>query len=405
MVASAEFSEGPTPTESGGGEASTRRIAELESRVQELEAASAQIGSYAEDLRSTYSTLRRSLQHMTALQRVTSRLASSLDPNDVIAILLDSLHEFVEYESAVVYLAPHRALEVDAPTHLPWDTAGFRTPDEMPASPTPSPPYQSLNQAERDGPVIQALSAEAIMEVEAGSGLYIVAAPLIAGGQHLGALELRGTARLTDETRQLLSLLSAAVAGALHNAMLYQDTQRLATTDTLTGLINDRQFYANLLQEVERARRMVYPLGFLMLDLDHFKNVNDTYGHPVGNQVLRGVAEALRGRLRRTDSLGRLGGEEFGAILPGAATTEVVAVGEKLRLAVERMSGPMVGDADVSESLTISVGGVSLVGAEIDADRLVICADQALYAAKRGGRNQVWLWSKPLPTLGVISGN
>jgi len=119
------------------------------------------------------------------------------------------------------------------------------------------------------------------------------------------------------------------------------------------------------------------------------------HGHPIGDGVLRAVADQLRGRLRRTDVLGRLGGEEFGAILPGASLHEVSVVAEKVRRAVEEMAPLSGGMSSRATPVTLSVGGASLSADVVDAELLVSCADQALYQAKRNGRNQVCLWNDP----------
>jgi diguanylate cyclase (GGDEF)-like protein len=219
--------------------------------------------------------------------------------------------------------------------------------------------------------------------------------PLRAGGRSLGALDLRIAEPLPEEDVKVIELLAAAAAVALQNAHLYQETQRLATTDPLTGLSNYRHFHDLLNLEVQRARRMEYPVGLVIMDLDHFKLVNDRHGHPMGDAALRQVAEQLRSRLRRTDVLGRLGGEEFGAILPGASLREVSVVAEKVRRAVEEMEPLRGGMTAGATPVTLSVGGASLSADGVDAELLVSCADQALYQAKRNGRNQVCLWNDP----------
>jgi diguanylate cyclase (GGDEF)-like protein len=227
-----------------------------------------------------------------------------------------------------------------------------------------------------------------------GGGLELVV-PLRAGGRSLGALDLRLGGQLAEEDVKIVELLAAAVAIALQNAYLYQETQRLATTDPLTGLSNYRHFHDLLNLEVQRARRLDYPVGLVIMDLDHFKLVNDRHGHPRGDLALRQIAAQLRSRLRRTDIIARLGGEEFGAILPGASLTEVAVVAEKVRRAVEELP-PLSGGMTTSPTaVTLSVGGTSLSADVVDAELLVSRADQALYQAKREGRNQVRLWSGP----------
>jgi len=221
--------------------------------------------------------------------------------------------------------------------------------------------------------------------------------PLLAGGRALGVLELTLGAPLGIDDVRIVELLAAAAAVALQNAHLYQETQRLATTDALTGVSNYRHFHNLLGLEVQRARRMAYPVGLLLMDLDHFKLVNDRHGHPVGDLALQQVAQQLRTRLRRTDVIGRLGGEEFGTILPGDGLAEVAVVAEKLRRGIEEMPPMQGGMVTMSTHLTLSLGGASLPPDVVDERLLIGYADQALYQAKRNGRNQVRLWSDPVP--------
>jgi len=221
--------------------------------------------------------------------------------------------------------------------------------------------------------------------------------PLRAGGRSLGALELVLGEALTEDDVKLVELLAAGAAVALQNAYLYQETQRLATTDALTGLSNYRHFHELLTLEVQRARRMDYPIGLIIMDLDHFKLVNDRHGHPIGDATLRQVAEQLRKRLRRTDVVGRIGGEEFAAILPGDSLAEVAIVAEKLRRAVADLPPVTGGMTDTPTLVTLSLGGTSLSADNVGVEQLIGCADQALYEAKHNGRNQVRLWTDPLP--------
>ncbi len=360
----------------------------------------AQLETYAADLARTYAELRRHLQHMTVLHEVNTRIASALDPDEVLASMLDSLSQLVTYEAAGVYLLD---LGVTVPTtgpgevvpgdSLPRLRAGRVSGSGMLPDAEDAPPSE-------ESVVLQVMaSQQTVARMSHGDGLEL-ALPLLAGGRALGAVQLHLASPLGEEEVRVLELLCAGVAVALQNAHLYQETQRLATTDPLTGLSNYRHFHELLDLEVQRARRMEYPVGLLMMDLDHFKEVNDRFGHPAGDGVLRRVAILLRDRLRRTDVVGRLGGEEFGAVLPGASLDEVAIVAEKMRRAVAE---PPVADTpgDRRIAVTLSIGGASLAHDAVDAERLVSSADQALYEAKNGGRNQVRLWRDDRQTPAV----
>ena len=371
-------------------QAARARAQALEARVRELEAGAAQQERYAADLRGTYSELRRSIGHLTALQEITTRVAAELDPDRISAALLDSLDSLLPFEAAAVYLVDMSVFHEQSSSRLVPSSGVPRLlqgkgerfePDGAEAPVTPSP---AVHEAIRTG---------TITTLPGDDGRVVVAVPLRIGASVLGVLGLWRAEGLTDEEVRLVGLLAAGVAVALQNGCLYQETRRLAVTDSLTGLSNYRHFWATLRHEVDRARRMGHRLGLLMIDLDHFKKVNDGYGHPVGDLVLRRIAELMRALLRRTDCLARPGGEEFAVILPNASIDEVRLVGEKLRLAARDLPPLEGGKPDAPSTITLSVGAVSLLAEELDADSLYAKADAALFAAKNGGRNQVRVWN------------
>ncbi|MBT9494508.1 MAG: GGDEF domain-containing protein [Paucibacter sp.] len=161
----------------------------------------------------------------------------------------------------------------------------------------------------------------------------------------------------------------------------------LAMKDMLTGLANRRAISDQLQSTVARAQRQGQYLSVLMLDIDHFKRVNDNYGHQAGDVVLRAVALALQSRLRAQDQIGRFGGEEFLAILPDTSLEGALVLAEALRAAVEA-TPTQWGAHRISTTISIGVRGGAITGADT-ADSLVAAADAALYRAKQGGRNRV----------------
>ncbi len=166
--------------------------------------------------------------------------------------------------------------------------------------------------------------------------------------------------------------------------------RRLAITDALTGLYNRRHLMQQLELEFARAERYDMPLSVLMIDIDHFKHVNDQFGHQVGDKVLQHVAEILRDRTRNTDFVGRYGGEEFTVILTNTGSQDAAALGESLRSKLE--STPCQLDGVNPLRLTISLGCAAIPHTEIHStDSLLKHADDALYKAKHAGRNQLWL--------------
>jgi diguanylate cyclase (GGDEF)-like protein/PAS domain S-box-containing protein len=172
---------------------------------------------------------------------------------------------------------------------------------------------------------------------------------------------------------------------------LEENLREMATTDSLTGLFNRRHFWDLSERELARAKRAYHAVSLLMIDLDHFKSVNDTYGHEVGDRVLKLVADVVLGNLREIDVMGRIGGEEFAVLLPDTGLSDAVMVAERLREAVSREE---VASDKGRVSITISIGVAGGSGDPPDLETLLRQADDALYAAKRKGRNRVVSFSQ-----------
>jgi diguanylate cyclase (GGDEF)-like protein len=191
----------------------------------------------------------------------------------------------------------------------------------------------------------------------------------------------------SPEVVALVETLASQIAIAMENARLFAETQRLARTDALTDIPNRRYLFEIGEHELSRARRFGHPLSALMLDIDRFKQVNDTHGHAVGDQVLRALARCCLKNIRDIDTIGRYGGEEFVVLLVETDGAGAQKTAERLRVqaalsVTESPRGPV--------SVTISVG-VAARAENDDLPALLARADQALYAAKQAGRNRVAL--------------
>jgi diguanylate cyclase (GGDEF)-like protein len=189
----------------------------------------------------------------------------------------------------------------------------------------------------------------------------------------------------TEDDKDMIRFLAAQAWRALENVRLHDEADRKAVTDLLTGLSNHGQFQAMLSREMEAVRRYRYPVGLILLDLDNFKSVNDTHGHPQGDAVLRGVAEVLSRQSREGDTAARYGGEEMALILPHTDLEGAFTIAERVRREIEEMTIPRV-DGDGALRVTASIGvSATVVG---EKEHLVAEADAALYRAKRNGKNR-----------------
>ena len=225
---------------------------------------------------------------------------------------------------------------------------------------------------------------------------FVAAAPLgPAEGERnpRGIITVARRGRAIDEDdREVLRSLAAQATLALENVDLHHQVQRQAVTDELTALANHRRFQELLATEMEQVRRYHYPVGLIMLDVDNFKMVNDTYGHPQGDIVLAEVARVVRESSREADAPARYGGEEMAVILPHTDLEGAHAIAERVRLAVESLEIPLL-DKRGSLRVTASFG----VAASTDGnkDALIAIADVALYAAKHQGKNRTVSGSAP----------
>ena len=233
----------------------------------------------------------------------------------------------------------------------------------------------------------QAAADEIARKVRSAYGLpFTLAAPLVAEGRFLGALILSKRTResWSDSDRRLLSWAAREVAAAFARAYALEEAERGANTDALTGLPNRRSF-DDLIAIVPPRRRAHDDLGILMVDIDRFKGLNDRHGHATGDSVLRAVAAAIAATVRAEDTPARYGGEEFAVILRRASAPQAAEVAERVRRAVASMPPERLG---VDLPVTVSVG-VAVADQEEDISAVIERADQALYGAKRRGRDRV----------------
>ncbi|MGE6759727.1 diguanylate cyclase [Corallococcus interemptor] len=211
--------------------------------------------------------------------------------------------------------------------------------------------------------------------------------PLVAGDRILGTLVAgsRKKAAFEQDVLRMIEVIAIQAAQAVLRAQLYEQMEKMATTDGLTGLLNHRTFQSRADDILAQARRYNRKCSIMLTDVDHFKSVNDTYGHPTGDQVLKGVARIIKTLARDTDVVARYGGEEFVMVMPETDVQGAKIIAERIREAVmaevfQTEMGPL--------RITMSLGIATFPDNAMEKQQMIDLADQCLYHSKRNGRNQ-----------------
>jgi diguanylate cyclase (GGDEF)-like protein len=319
--------------------------------------------------------LRRSRAGFQALAQMAGAMEDAQNPDEVVATLLRTLPGYMGSHRAAVYLRAEQTMTTLDGDRVTSVAVGDTAPGVV------------RHCWERRGPVlVKQLDGDKDRDLDAAlpRAANVVVVPLSADGEATGALLVeRGggnRAHISAGVVGMLTQFAAHAALAHRNVRLMAEIKHLATVDGLTGLANRRTFEAALQREVARSLRSGDELSLLLLDIDHFKKVNDDHGHPMGDEVLRHVGRVLATHGRELDLPARYGGEEFAVILPGCPLEEAMGVAERLRAALA-LDGPPV-------PVTASAGIAAMHRNATDAHGLVKAADEALYAAKTRGRNR-----------------
>ncbi|MBN1536656.1 MAG: diguanylate cyclase [Anaerolineales bacterium] len=333
-------------------------------------------------------TAQQKAHELAALQRGAAALLSTLDLEALLGQFLDESMSAIPADKGMLHLVAPETGELQIRA-----MHGYTDPRIRPLKPIAENSLTARAVRERKPLLVNDIQADTALnhhdddlpdERQAASTII---APLTLGSQTLGAISLSSYRRhaFSETDLQLLVSFAAMATTAINNAQLHAAVQKQAVTDTLTKLYNRRGLFDLAQREVMRAHRFQHPLCAMLLDIDHFKQINDTHGHQVGDQILAGVSTEFTKTLRQVDLVGRYGGDEFIALLPETDLPQAMAIAERLRKSVSEMT---FNTPTTQVKITISVG-VAVLGKEDTLETLIKNTDLALYRAKEKGRNVV----------------
>ncbi len=342
-------------------------------------------------------------QDLSELYALNQKLSESLHIDEIVKTSISNITKVIKHDISCLYLKKWDHVRVA--TSQPQSSDLIQKVKEETLQ-------DSLQFIKDEQPVSQALvrhgGSEIMVHLAVGMSkigllrLIRLPDPLPRNGPaQLPLNDSKATTPFSEYQAKILSMTAIPLAIAIRNAEMYKQVEDLAVKDSLTNVLNRRAFSGILEREFKRASRYNTPLSLMVIDLDHFKKVNDTYGHLVGDSVLREIATEFKSSLRDIDILIRYGGEEFVVILPGTNLQAGLVVANRIKNRVEKTH---FDQKNIPIEMTVSIGVAHYPSPQIDSpEALFNQADQALYTAKKNGRNRIMIL-KPLkpsewPTL------
>ncbi len=340
-----------------------------------------EIGESAQAFNDLVNTLANSMRNEHAIKAFNEMLASKLELDQLSENALVQILAFMQAEAGAIFFEQGGELHLAAAMNITKPETLLTDSSIWQVVKTKQRKLLNLSlQVQVNTPLVSFTPAQTLIE------------PLIYEHLVIGVIIIASSNRFLSESMYGFEMFARGVALALRNAITYDQLQKLAANDPLTNLYNRRFGMIRFTEEFTRAVRSTLPLGIIMFDIDHFKSFNDTYGHIVGDKVLVTIARIARMAIREGDFLIRYGGEEFMAVLPGAAYSDTQFVAERLRHMIEDCS---VQHNSQTLHVTISAGYTSYPENEVSDEQLFIHnADNALYTAKGSGRNCIQGYEK-----------
>jgi diguanylate cyclase (GGDEF)-like protein len=343
-----------------------------------------------EDLESALTAERKTRIEIETLLNALKAFTAKLTAAEIVKCLHQFLSPVVKSSSTTIYLWVDSRIEIINTLENSAEGPSFSFCDEDRSSVI----WKLLSEQNKPH-VIEICSKRdnltGLLTIQPGSRFLLVL-PLTAQGRFIGffTAETLESGTFNDSSIIFASALANEASIALENARLFREVERLSLTDPLTGLRNRRGFESDARHSIEIAIRYNKPLSVMMLDIDHFKKVNDTYGHATGDKVLVGIALVCRQVMRSTDLIARFGGEEFCFLFPETTAENALLLAERLRLAISAV----IFEADAqSFNVTVSIGISGCIGTGDSLENLLARSDEALYKAKNTGRNRGLIWN------------
>jgi len=339
---------------------------------------------------------------MQRFEQVEHRLISARSMSDLVNLLLDEYRNAFAIDAVSLILVDH---DQEVSRILGSERAEDARMQALTLVPTSAPIKALYGDALR--PCLGPYRAVEHQHLFVGAKVPLASVallPLVRHGELIGSFHFGSSDPARYEHHagtRFLERLVAVISVCLESALNQERLKQAGLTDALTGVHNRRYFEHRCQIEISQARRYRHPLACMFLDIDHFKSINDGYGHGTGDEVLRTVGKLILGQLRAGDTIARYGGEEFVALLPRASAEHACEIAERIRSKIA--ATPMAALSGEALRVTISIG-LSVLDAEPGdtpqgpvAEHLVASADEALYEAKRRGRNQVVWEFEPAP--------
>ena len=338
-----------------------------------------------------YNELQDQAARLTVLYEVGKAISSTIEIDDLMDLIFQQIRNVIPSDAYFVSLYDSDDEMLDLRVII--DDGNRFPPERIPAN-------QGLSSwiVKNKEPLlimdlqqeIDQLPVKPIMLGEKKLSRSWLGVPMLVENQLLGILAVTSydPQSFSEEDQLLLTQIAQQAALSIENARHHQEVENQAKLDSLTQVSNHSHFIEILHREAAQAKKSNQPLSLIMLDIDHFKKYNDTYGHVIGDRVLQLIVKAIQSHIKTTDMIGRWGGEEFGISLPNATTSQANMVANRIRNTLSQL--PLEdSNAEPIPKPTISQGIATFPHHSEDIDRLVIIADRALYRAKEKGRDQV----------------